>query len=94
MEALLNPAVLTALTAMLALFGTGFGWLWTRISAAKQKHREEIDKVTASHRQCEIELATQRAEMGAMRSKLGEVQGTCSTLTKLLGKELNFGSKS
>jgi len=77
MDALLNPAVLTI---VLGAFGGAITWLWTRVTEALKKHRA-----------CEVELATLRAEMAAQGRELSIVQGTCSTLTELLRKEVHVG---
>lgn len=73
-----NPAVLTII---LGAFGGAITWLWTQVSKAATKHRE-----------CEVKLARVEAEMVAQAEKLGIMQGTCSTLTELLRKEVHIAS--
>lgn len=74
---LTDPKVLTVIFGAI---GAAFAWLWGQVSKALQKHRE-----------CELEVVKMKAEMTAMAKELGIVQGTCSTLTELLRKDISLG---
>lgn len=68
------------LVAACAIFGGAITWLWSEYG----KLRKRIED-------CEKGRAELHVKLDTAHAKIGEVQGTCSTLTELLRKEINVG---